>query len=118
MENQQKHHGFFNNGFILGIIIGVCVTLLFTTKRGKRILSLLTEEGLQRFTDLERILDHLEEEYVGQAGEKDGLEQKETTPIIERKPHKVIKKQVILQKQHQPQRRFFKGVSRKLASIN
>lgn len=50
MEN--KNH---SNSFLLGVILGVIITLLFTTKKGRKILKALSEEGLQKFTELEDI---------------------------------------------------------------
>ena len=58
---QQKNNGSFH-GFILGLIIGVVVTLLFTTKKGRQILRTLTEEGLSKFSEVEDIIQAMENE--------------------------------------------------------
>lgn len=50
------------NGFILGLVVGVLVTLMFTTKKGRQILRALTEEGLSRFTEVEDILHAMEDD--------------------------------------------------------
>ncbi len=39
---------------MLGLIIGVVVTLLFTTKRGRELFKRATEQGLSKFADLEQ----------------------------------------------------------------
>jgi hypothetical protein len=52
MEN--KSHG--PNSFVIGVAVGVLLTLLFTTKKGRRILATLTDEGLNRFTELEKAM--------------------------------------------------------------
>lgn len=66
MENKNNQHVSGGNAFILGVIVGVVITLLFTTKKGKEILRVLTEKGLSKFSDMEEIFDDEEEsdEYV------------------------------------------------------
>lgn len=54
MERQQTQHQ--NSGFFLGILVGVAVTLLITTKKGRHLLQALSEEGKGKFGDWERIL--------------------------------------------------------------
>ena len=53
-HRHQKNHG---NGFILGVIVGVILTLLFTTKKGREIVKELTEKGLDKLSDLQGVMD-------------------------------------------------------------
>lgn len=50
----------FGNGLIVGMIFGAILVLLFTTKKGRKILRLLSEEGFEKVKDWEHILDELE----------------------------------------------------------
>ncbi len=62
MEQRNEHNGNgHGNGFILGVIVGVIVTLLFTTKRGRAIVKDVTEKGIEKFSDLEKLMHDAEE---------------------------------------------------------
>ena len=61
-KNQHKSSG-LSSGFLLGIIVGVVITLLLTTKRGKRILKLVTEEGMQKFSNWEDLINDFVDDY-------------------------------------------------------
>lgn len=50
----------FGNGLIVGMIFGAILVLLFTTKKGRKILRLLSEEGFEKVKDWEHILDEIE----------------------------------------------------------
>lgn len=60
--NSRQHGGGFANGFLLGLIVGAAVVFLLATKKGKKILKLISEEG---FDNLANIV----EEYVNEDGE-------------------------------------------------
>jgi hypothetical protein len=64
-HNHKSSHG---NGFLLGVILGVIVTLLFTTKKGREIVKILTEKGLDKFSDLQKVMNEatsdVEEELI------------------------------------------------------
>lgn len=60
----QQKNGQSPNGFLFGLIVGVLLTLLFTTKKGRQILHTLTEEGMNKFSNVEDILHAMEEEDV------------------------------------------------------
>ena len=60
MQQQRSNNPL--NGFVLGLIVGVLVTLLFTTKKGRQIVRTLTEEGLHKFSEVEDILHAMEDE--------------------------------------------------------
>lgn len=49
---EDKGGGKFLPGFILGAIIGAGIVFLFGTKKGKKLLKLITEEGIGNFSDL------------------------------------------------------------------
>jgi hypothetical protein len=57
-KNNHQHSG---NGFLLGVIVGVLIALLFTTKRGREIFKDVTEKGLEKFQDLEKLIQEHEE---------------------------------------------------------
>lgn len=48
--NDKHHHS--GNGFIAGLIVGIVLTLLFTTKIGRKIVKTLTEEGMGSLGDI------------------------------------------------------------------
>lgn len=59
---QQIKSGSSLNGFVLGLVVGVLITLLFTTKKGRQILQTLTEEGMNKFNEVEDIIKAMEED--------------------------------------------------------
>jgi len=93
--------GKFLTGFILGIIIGGGIIFLFGTKKGKKLLKTITEEGVESFSDL---IERVEEGEYSQPGfnreertaEESGFQIKEKEEI--KKP---------------PVHRFFKGTPRR-----
>ena len=64
MEKENNHNG-GGNGFLLGIIVGVIIALLFTTKRGRQMLHILTEKGFERFSDIQDALVDDEDDEEG-----------------------------------------------------
>src|SRR5258708_1533162 len=56
----ETNHGQSNNGFIsgfvLGIVVGAALVFLFATKKGKRLLKLLSEEGLEGVSGIEELI--------------------------------------------------------------
>jgi hypothetical protein len=56
MDQQKKeteHHGGAMNAFVLGVVVGVALTLLLTTKKGRRILRMFTDQGMDKIGKLE-----------------------------------------------------------------
>jgi len=114
MENRSNNHNGTGNGFFLGLFVGVCATLLFSTKKGREIVREMTDKGLQKFSDIEDSLDmELEEEedndYIApEENEKTNPAQankevansseKETPPTVS-KPSRTVK-------------RFFRGMKK------
>jgi gas vesicle protein len=70
MENKDNHnHNGSGNGFLLGVIVGALITLLFTTKKGRAILKDVMEKGVQKFADLEQLMQEAEEELEDETGD-------------------------------------------------
>lgn len=99
MENNGNNK--FLNGFIWGAIIGGGLVFLLNTKKGKRLLKLISEEGLDGISNL--IGGDNEEEFDGE-DEGDSLREngevaKESSPTTN--GHKPLIK------------RFFKGIPKR-----
>lgn len=54
-ERHQNQHGGASQAFIVGIVIGVALTLLFTTKKGRKILHTITSEGMDKIERWEEL---------------------------------------------------------------
>jgi gas vesicle protein len=102
MEQKHQQHNNFGSGFMLGVILGVAGTLLFTTKRGRAIFKEATDKGLDKFTDLEKQLQTKGEELIDTVKEikDDYLDMEEETEdtLVEKKEetstaHKETKEQ-------------------------
>lgn len=61
MNNNGSRGGFFN-GFLVGFILGAAVVFLLVTKKGKKLLKTLTEEGLDKVSNIEELLEEKDEE--------------------------------------------------------
>jgi gas vesicle protein len=79
-HNHQHHQGGLN-GFIFGVLIGVAITLLFTTKKGRRLLKALTDEGLDKVSKWEDLLDKKIEQKIESIN--DDLEEREFVEVVE-----------------------------------
>lgn len=82
MSNTNEHQsssGGFLNGLLLGFLIGGGAVFLFGTKKGKRLLKLITEEGLEGISELENFI----EDEV--AYDEPIVPQKVRTPVVSRR---------------------------------
>ena len=120
MEQKEKQGGGLSSGFLLGVVVGVIITLLLTTKRGKRILKLITEEGMSKLSNWEDLFRDAVEEYqtkpaepklppvdLSSAEEQEDEETVESAPVEEEEMKHVEKKE-----QPKTIKRFFKGIPR------
>lgn len=55
-NNHQEHQGNALNGFTIGVVVGVALTLLLTTKKGRRILKMLTDQGMDQIEKWEQTI--------------------------------------------------------------
>ena len=67
-QHQENGHG---SGFLLGVIVGVLLTLLFTTKRGREILHDVTEKGMKKVSELEKIKEDINVKEFYEKAEED-----------------------------------------------
>ncbi len=115
MENRNDNRG---NGFLFGLIVGVAVTLLFTTKKGREILRELTDRGMEKIGDLEEKIDRKQTEFEQELEEEEGDDYIETLPdlkkplagsIEEEKSEANPSSKGQVEKPKKSPRRFFKG---------
>ena len=87
-ENGNK----FLNGFLLGVLIGAGIVFVLNTRKGKKLLKLISEDGLDNL--LERLRSEgeslLQDDFEGDIPEtptevKSGLNEVERKPIIVRR---------------------------------
>lgn len=77
-NTQQDTGGKFFNGLVVGVIIGVAFMFLLSTKKGKKILKMLTEEGLEGVSSIEELLmDGGDEEVYEEVVEEEKEEKEE-----------------------------------------
>jgi len=67
-KNNSGGNGF--NIFIVGIIFGVLATLLLTTKKGRKLLKVIIDEGSERVSKWEDVVDTLKAQ-IGEGDEGD-----------------------------------------------
>ena len=87
------------NGFFLGLLMGAGLTLLFTTKKGKRIVKTLTEEGLEDLSKLQDIIDTIQGEDIAPDGKIEKSQAPMEPPVV---------------KEIATRHRFFKGTRKKI----
>lgn len=56
MNNQAKG-GNFSNGFLWGVVVGAAIVFLLATKKGRKILKTLTEDGLEGISDIYELFE-------------------------------------------------------------
>ncbi len=59
-SNYNQPQRVSGSGFLLGVIVGVILTLLLITKRGRAILKDILEKGAEKFANLEQLMRETE----------------------------------------------------------
>jgi len=109
---QQQRSSNQLHGFFLGLIVGVVVTLLFTTRKGRQIVRTLTEEGLHKFSEVEDILHAMEDEAgYDDVGEVDSADLAEEHAVVPQPPEKSAAHPMMRITTHS--RKFFKRTAKK-----
>lgn len=82
MDGQEKKgSNNFSTGFLLGLLFGVALTLLLVTKKGRKMLKTLTEEGFENMKDLKSKLKDAETK-IDEDLYYDDLEEKSPAPAV------------------------------------
>lgn len=100
-NNSNKSGNNFFSGFLLGALVGAAIVFLLGTKKGKRILKAISEEGEGKISNILNKIENsvnLEDESL------------EDEKIVA--PKKEIVKKVIVEERPKTGRRFFRGISR------
>ena len=82
---EAKHGGKFMNGFFWGMVFGALLFFLFGTKRGRKILKNLSEEGIDVFENLENMESQDEyEDDVEESPRENGINHKQESTQTKR----------------------------------
>lgn len=109
-QNDSSKGGGFFNGFLLGALIGGGAVFLLGTKKGKKLLKIITEGGLEGISEIEDVIEDMQEEKE--------LDQIQQQPI----PHGngLTKKDTVSEETQSPLsklkttgKRFFKGIPKR-----
>ena len=100
-EGSGQGNNFFG-GFLLGLLVGGFLVFVLGTKKGKRLLKVISEEGLDNISNILEEADKTED--LDEVNE----EEEEIAP-----KRKVIIKERSVEEKAKP-RRFFRGISRHL----
>lgn len=89
----QKTNSGFGSGLLVGMIIGAVIVLLFTTRKGRKILRAMREDGFDKIAHWEKILDELDldtelgdDDYLTQMKKKSFLHKVDEAPRQKVKP--------------------------------
>lgn len=94
MENKNNIGG-AGSIFLLGLLIGVLVTLLLTTKKGREIIKEFMDKTIKKISDLEKSVDSekVKKEIMHLATEFAHKEEKKIHEVVESvKPEKILSK--------------------------
>lgn len=121
MTNNNGGGGNFINGFFWGALIGAGAVFLLGTKRGKKLLKVVTEQGLDKLSGIEELVDEFDDEYdptVASKQKEDFEESKPQSKPAHKEQHSngEAKPQVqsLIEKTKSSGRRFFKGIKKKI----
>ncbi len=98
--NNNENGGKFLNGFLWGALLGGGVVFLLGTKKGKKLLKTITEEGLDGIAGLEDFVEDEVDEY-------------EEPVVVKSKPKEPSKTVETQDEVVSSTRRLFKGIPKK-----
>lgn len=115
MNNNDNNHGGVGNGFLWGLIVGGAVVFLLGTKKGKKLLKSITEEGLEGIGDIADLIGDDAESYEEE--EEEGIVPPQAPVIVKEQNHhtngELKSKESPMTKLSTTTKRFFKGVPKK-----
>jgi hypothetical protein len=97
-DNNSHHDSKFFSGFLIGLILGAAIVFLIGTKKGKKILKTISEEGLegiantlQEMEDEEMVDQDFVEDIPEPVKPKEEVESSEPEVVV-KKPRRFFKK--------------------------
>lgn len=96
--NSNSNGGGFSNGFLFGVLLGGGIVFLLGTKKGKKLLKTITEEGLEGIAELEDFVEDEAEEYEEESSHNS------SEPVVKASP---------VEKVVSSTRRLFRGIPKK-----
>ncbi len=128
----SKRHGGNLNLFVFGVLVGVAATLLLTTKKGRKLLKALTDEGVDKLSQLENMVKEIEieeEEDEYDADEEGPVGESEVSDYVEEPERRGEKKIERIEVKSRPKigemnekeessksrKRLFRGIRKKTA---
>lgn len=110
----EKKQGSFSSGFVWGLVVGILLSALVGTKKGRELLKDLSQRGLLAIEDFLENRENTLEEEVMEMGEQDGGEE-----VVEEKIEEPVSVPLEPEKEVKPatngssKKRVFKGIKRK-----
>jgi len=101
MDNNNKSGNNFLGGFLFGVLVGAVIVFLLATKKGKKILKAISDDGLDNISD---ILEKVNKT----TGLDEMYDEEESAP-----QRRIIAVKEVVEERPKT-RRFFKGISRHL----
>jgi hypothetical protein len=116
MNNEvNKPGGNFSSGFLIGALVGAAIVFFLGTKKGKRILKIISEKGLDNVSNmLDKVGNTTESEEVFEEDEESLTEPSASSEEVVDKPAQ--ERKPVYRAKRVPQgrpktKRFFRGVS-------
>ena len=119
MNNNHHSGNGFMSGLFWGLIIGAGLALLFSTKKGRKILKALTENGFEGIAELEDLIEDVTEEsdyqepVVSRKAKRVSVEKEENIPVSEEPSGNGQASTSTISKIKSTGKRFFRGVPRR-----
>lgn len=97
---KHDHHSGFGNGFVLGLIVGAGLVFFLFTKRGRQLLKVISEEGIEGVEELKGLLDF-------------DAEEEDYEDMAEPKRMMATRTEEAVQRVSKSAKRFFRGVPKR-----
>lgn len=112
MDSNNQNKGNFLSGFLLGLLVGGFVVFLLGTKKGKKLLKAISEDGIDNISNL------LDQANKSEDFQDEELDQKTEHKIVAVKPQlprkEFVQKREFAFEEKPKARRFFRGISRRV----
>jgi gas vesicle protein len=106
MENNNNKSNNFVSGFLIGALVGAAIVFFLGTEKGKKLLKMIADEGMEKVKDVMEKTDKAELEEVYEEEPEFNKE------IPSRETH--FKKVSVSREEKPKTKRFFRGISRHL----